>query len=74
MKDARRLSTAQAAVHGAQRVLRDTTICPRCDKARLVRFENVIHAGRSLRHFYCGGCHYSWAVAPDDATKADQGR
>jgi transposase-like protein len=68
LKDAHQLSIAQAAVHDAQRVLPDSTACPRCHKASLVRFENVIRAGRSARHFYCGGCHYSWAVATDDET------
>jgi hypothetical protein len=72
--DARRLSIEHAAVHDTQRVFRDITTCPRCHKASLVRFEHVIRGSRSERHFYCGGCHYSWAVASDDGAKADEGR
>jgi transposase-like protein len=74
LKDAHRLSVAQDADHDAHRVLSNVAACPRCHKASLVRFENVIRGGRSERHFYCGGCHYSWAVATDDETTADRCR
>jgi transposase-like protein len=47
------------------------TKCPRCDSAGLVRFENVIKAGFAERHYYCGGCDYSWTVERDGTSAAD---
>jgi hypothetical protein len=37
----------------------------------LVRFETIVSKGFAGRHYYCGGCDYSWRVAdmadPPDA-------
>jgi hypothetical protein len=37
--------------------------CPRCRKAGVVRFENVVQGDAAERHFFCWECDYSWAVA-----------
>jgi len=49
------------------------TKCPRCDSAGLVRFENVIKAEAAERHYYCGGCDYSWTVQRDGTAATDAG-
>ena len=41
----------------------DKTECQRCHKTGFVRVEHVIKAQASVRHFYCGYCNHSWAVA-----------
>jgi transposase-like protein len=51
-----------------------TTICPRCEKAGFVRYENVIKGGFVQRHFYCGSCNHSWAVSGDGKTRHNYGR
>ena len=44
----------------------DRTACPRCMKVGFVRHEKVIRAGRAERHYECGHCNHSWAVADQD--------
>ena len=51
----------------------DKTSCPRCKKTGLVRFENVITAGKAERHYYCGGCHHAWVVREDGTAGKDDG-
>jgi transposase-like protein len=51
----------------------DKTACPRCGKVGLVRFENVIRAGLSERHYYCGSCNHSWAVSESGNAKENHG-
>ena len=51
----------------------EKTECPRCLKVGFVRYENVIKGGRAERHFYCGFCNHSWAVADDGETRKNYG-
>jgi hypothetical protein len=39
-----------------------TTVCPRCQVDGFVRYEHVIKAGVTRRHYYCGKCEHTWAV------------
>jgi hypothetical protein len=56
------------------------TPCPRCHRP-LVRAETIVSKGVAFRHYYCGGCGYSWRVSDtnaesdtDDADKPDRSR
>ena len=36
------------------------TVCLRCGRSGLVRFETVLKAGIAYKMFYCGRCEYTW--------------
>ena len=38
-----------------------TLACARCLKAGYVRVETIIHAGETVRAFYCGACGHRWS-------------
>jgi hypothetical protein len=54
----------------AVRPMPDRTPCVLCRKVGFIRFERVIRAGRSERHFYCGACTHAWIVADDGDSTA----
>lgn len=39
------------------------TMCPRCLRIGLVRYEYVIRGKHTSLDYYCGGCDYEWSVA-----------
>lgn len=49
------------------------TICPRCQRIGLVRYEYVIRGRHTSLDYYCGGCDYEWSVAtsPEDSSPAE---
>lgn len=34
--------------------------CPHCGREGFVRYEHIITAAFSARHFYCGACERTW--------------
>jgi transposase-like protein len=41
--------------------------CPHCGREGFVRYEHVITATFSARHFYCGACQRTWEEKVSDA-------